>query len=344
VTAAAPRAANALEVRGLSVRYGHGSTSLIAVDSVDLDVPHGSVVGVVGESGSGKSSLGRAVVGLLAPAAGTVTMPAGPTAAGSRSGRAGRRHRPAQMVFQDPFASLDPRLPVGAAIAEGLQHRRLSRRDARAEVDRLLELVSLDPGLAGRLPFQMSGGQLQRVAIARALAAEPRLLVADEITSALDVSIQASVLNLLRDLQRRLELSVLFISHNLSVVRYVSDVIAVMHLGQLVEVAATDQLVADPQHPYTKVLLDAVPSLLGPPADRPAALDADPPDPHLPPSGCRFHTRCPVGPIALPERTVCSASDPAVDAVDRRHRAACHFAPLRDGAAVLPAPLPERTS
>ena len=340
MTAVARRPENALEVRGLSVRYGHGPTSLIAVDSVDLDVPAGSVVGVVGESGSGKSSLGRAVVGLLTPVAGTIAMP---TSSGSDSARPGRRHRPAQMVFQDPFASLDPRMPIGAAIAEGLQHRRLSRKDSRTEVSRLLELVSLDSGLAGRLPLQMSAGQLQRVAIARALAAEPRLLVADEITSALDVSIQASVLNLLRDLQRRLELSVLFISHNLSVVRYVSDVVAVMHLGQLVEVAPTDQLVTDPQHPYTRVLLDAVPALLGPPAVRPAALDADPPDPHAPPAGCRFHTRCPTGPIPLPERTVCTTTDPAAGAVGRRHAAACHFAPLIHDSGASPVPLSERT-
>jgi peptide/nickel transport system ATP-binding protein len=312
---------NAVEIRGLTVRYGSGAHALTAVDRVDLDVPHGSVVGVVGESGSGKSSLGRAVVGLVQPSEGSIVI--GGDAAPRRLGR--RRRSKAQMVFQDPFASLAPRMPIGAAIAEGLLGRRLRSGERRREVARLLDLVSLDPALAQRLPRQVSGGQLQRVAIARALAAEPEVLVADEITSALDVSVQASVLNLVRELQRELSLSVLFISHNLAVVRYVSDVVAVMHLGQVVETAPTEQLVGEPRHPYTKVLLDAVPSMDAPGTARPAAFDREPPDPHAPPTGCRFHTRCPVGPLVDPTRTMCTTADPVEGAPARRHGAACHF-------------------
>lgn len=310
---------NALEIVDLTVRYGRGAAGLTAVDRATLTVARGTTVGLVGESGSGKSSLARAVVGLVPPAGGIVLLE------GERMRARGRR--PAQMVFQDPLASLDPRMPVGVSVGEGLLHRQLPRAARRAEVERLFELVSLDRHLVSRLPQELSGGQLQRAAIARALAAEPRLLVADEITSALDVSVQAAILNLLRELRRRLGLSTLLVSHNLAVVRAVSDVVAVMHLGQIVEVAATDEILGDPRHPYTRSLLDAVPTL-GPVAvAEPATVPvAEPPDGHAPPTGCRFHPRCPVGPLVDPRRGVCVESDPLRDASGRRHRAACHFA------------------
>ncbi|MEV5407286.1 ATP-binding cassette domain-containing protein [Thermopolyspora sp. NPDC052614] len=222
-------------VKDLTVRFG----TFTAVDHVTLEIPDGSVVGLVGESGSGKSTLARAIAGLV-PYTGTIE--------GSRR---------VQMVFQDPYASLNPRMTVGASIAEGLP-RGMNRRE---EVARLLDLVALPADAAPRYPRQLSGGQRQRVAIARALGARPELLIADEITSALDVSVQGAVLNLVRSLRADLGLSMLFISHNLAVVRYVADVIAVMRHGELVEIGPADQVTAAPEHDYTRSLLAAVPRL-----------------------------------------------------------------------------------
>jgi peptide/nickel transport system ATP-binding protein len=223
-------------------------------------------------------------------------------------------------------------MSIGETIGEVVSARkRAARADRAAEVARLLDLVALDPSHAHRLPRELSGGQRQRVAIARALAAEPDVLIADEITSALDVSVQGTMLNLKRDLQRQLGLTVLFISHNLSVVRYVSDVVAVMYLGQIVEVGPVDDVVCDPQQPYTRTLLDAVPRLGAAAQPSPAVADADPPDPHEPPPGCRFHSRCPVGPLVDSRRTICLTSSPQDGAERRRHRSACHFAePIAD--------------
>jgi peptide/nickel transport system ATP-binding protein len=314
-----------LEIRGLTVRFAGRHRTLTAVDGVDLHLPSGQVLGLVGESGSGKSTVARARVGLVPISAGQVLLD-GEDIAGGRRGAAARRQ--IQMVFQDPYGSLNPRMTVGETIGEAVAaHGRVGRRQRRDEVERLLELVALDPDHARRLPRELSGGQRQRVAIARALAAEPRILIADEVTSALDASVQGAILNLLRDLQARLGLTVLFISHNLAVVRYVSDVVAVMYLGKVIEIATTDELLERPQHPYTRALLDAVPQLGAVPVELAAGLlDADPPDPHDPPPGCRFHTRCPVGPLALPERTICATDDPDEGASDRLHQAACHFA------------------
>jgi len=314
-----------LRFENVTVRFGTRRRGMTAVDRVSLTVPDGEVVGLVGESGSGKSTLARAAVGLVPVDAGRIRLDGRPVP--TRGGR-----RPVQMVFQDPYSSLDPRMRIGATIAEALP--RGERIDRRAEVARLLELVELDAGRAGAYPSQLSGGQRQRVALARALAGRPEVIVADEITSALDVSIQGTVLNLVRTLQRELGTSMLFISHNLAVVRYVATSIAVMYLGRIVEHGPAEQVLADPQHPYTRDLLAAVPDAAA--TNRPHPLDdpalaavaaADPADPHHPPAGCRYHPRCPIGPLVHPDRTVCRTTEPPAD---RRHAAACHFAQRLD--------------
>jgi peptide/nickel transport system ATP-binding protein len=304
----------------VSVRYG-GRRGLTAVDRVGLTVPSGQVVGLVGESGSGKSTLARAAVGLAPVSAGAVRL-------GGVDVRRLPRRRPLQMVFQDPYSSLDPRMSIGESITEAIP--RGARSGRAGEVARLLELVNLDPDRAGQRPGQLSGGQRQRVALARALAGRPEVLIADEITSALDVSVQGAVLNLVRSVQRQLGLSMLFISHNLAVVRYVSDIVAVMYLGRIVEAGPAHQVLTDPQHPYTRDLLAAAPSahrsLFDIGTDEPdETADAEPADPHHPPSGCRYHTRCPVGPLVRPGRELCLRADPAEGAAHRRHSAACHF-------------------
>ncbi|WP_134667484.1 MULTISPECIES: ABC transporter ATP-binding protein [unclassified Amycolatopsis] len=299
----------------VSVRYG-GRRGLTAVDGVSLTVPAGKVVGLVGESGSGKSTLAKAAVGLSPVSAGRVLL-------GGVDVRKLPRRRPLQMVFQDPYSSLNPRMTIGESIAEAMPRG----ADRSAEVARLLELVNLDPERAAHLPGQLSGGQRQRVALARALAGQPQALIADEITSALDVSVQGAVLNLVRSVQRQLGLSMLFISHNLAVIRYLSDFVAVMYLGRIVEAGPAEQVLADPQHPYTRDLLDAAPSAHKSLFDQEpgATADAEPPDPHHPPAGCRYHPRCPVGPLVRSDREICLRADPAENAAPRRHASACHF-------------------
>jgi peptide/nickel transport system ATP-binding protein len=254
-----------LRFAGVTIRYGAGRHAHVAVDAVDLVVPSGQVVGLVGESGSGKSTLARAAVGLVAPAAGKILLDGKPV---PRRGR-----RPLQMVFQDPYASLDPRMTAGESIAEAIPRRadrgvgsfgppagpkasHVSRLD---EAARLTELVGLPSGTVDKFPAELSGGQRQRVALARALAGRPDVIIADEITSALDVSTQGAVLNLVRDLQRELSLSMLFISHNLAVVRYVADHLAVMYQGRIVEHGPAEQVLLNPEQPYTRRLLAAVP-------------------------------------------------------------------------------------
>ena len=261
-----------LRFEGVTVRYGTGRHAHVAADGVDLVVPSGQVVGLVGESGSGKSTLARAAVGLVAPAAGKILLDGKPV---PRRGR-----RPLQMVFQDPYASLDPRMTAGESIAEAIPRRPVDGTDAdgagrgylrprgrrkmshasrHGEAARLTELVGLPPGSVDKLPAELSGGQRQRVALARALAGRPDVIIADEITSSLDVSTQGAVLNLVRDLQRELRLSMLFISHNLAVVRYVADDIAVMYQGRIIEHGPAEQVLIDPAHDYTRELLAAVP-------------------------------------------------------------------------------------
>jgi peptide/nickel transport system ATP-binding protein len=241
------------------------------------------------------------------------------------------------MIFQDPFASLNPRMTVGDAIGEAVSlRRRAGRRLRSAEVGRLLELVHLDPAIAGRFPSRLSGGQRQRVAIARALAARPEVLIADEITSSLDVSVQSAVLNLMRELRRELGIAMIFVSHNLATVRYLSDAIAVTYLGRVVESGPTETIVSEPQHPYTRALLYAVPSLGG---SLPSTAElGDPPDPHDPPAGCHFHPRCPIGPGARPERRICIEQDPREGADQRVQHAFCHFAASASEAGAQPRP------
>jgi len=235
----------------VSVRYG----TTTVLDEVSLTVPPGQIVGLVGESGSGKSTLARAAVGLAPVRSGRILLDGGPL---PRRGR----ERPVQMVFQDPFSSLDPRMTVGESIAEAIPVR-LGRAARRQEIARLLELVHLDPERATSLPGQLSGGQRQRIALARALAGRPQVVIADEITSALDVSVQGAILNLVREMQRELGLSMLFISHNLAVVRYVATHVAVMYQGRIVEQGPTAEVLAAPRDDYTKSLLAAVPAGVG---------------------------------------------------------------------------------
>lgn len=248
---------NALEIDDLRVRYGHREV----VSGVSFEVPAGRTVGLVGESGSGKSTVANAAVGLAPVHSGDIRVDGVSAVGRGRQARDARRRL--QLVFQDPFSALDPRMPVGASIAEGLiatgrRHTRASRRQRVAE---LLRQVELDPARAGELPRSFSGGQRQRITIARALAGEPQILIADEVTSALDVSVQSTVLNLLRDLQQTLGLSMLFISHNLAVVRYISDEVCVMRHGRIVESGPTEPLLNAPTQVYTRELLDAVPVL-----------------------------------------------------------------------------------
>jgi oligopeptide/dipeptide ABC transporter ATP-binding protein len=317
---------NKLEVRGLRVRYGEGAQALIAVDGVDLDVPDGGTLGLVGESGCGKSTIARALVGLVPVVGGSITLE-GVDYTGQRARDTSSYRRKVQMVFQDPYSSLNPRMTVNELMGEALSLRGLSGRSSsarQAEGLRILTLVGLSRTALNRYPHQFSGGQRQRIAIARALAVGPDVIIADEITSALDVSVQATILNLLKDLQRELKLSYLFISHDLSVVRLISDAVAVMYLGRVVESAKSDELFSAPRHPYTSALINSIPSFK--PKRAAAPLSGDLPDPRNPPAGCRFHTRCPVGPLTNAERTICIDRDPEEIAAEQVHRAACHFA------------------
>jgi len=298
-----------------------------AVDGVSLEIGEGETLGLVGESGCGKSTLGRAVLRLLEPTGGRVTI-AGTevTALDARALRTFRRT--AQIVFQDPYASLNPRMTVGAAIGEPLEIHGLGGDAAgrAAQVAKLLERVGLRSEMAGRYPHELSGGQRQRVGIARALAVEPRFIVADEPLSALDVSIQAQIVNLLVDLQRERGLTFLFISHDLKIVEHVCDRVAVMYFGKIVEVGPAEAIYAAPRHPYTRALLAAVPV---PDPERQRVrlvLAGDPPSPSDPPSGCAFHPRCPLyAEKGRPEE--CSTRAPVLRAAagDAAHVGACHF-------------------
>jgi oligopeptide/dipeptide ABC transporter ATP-binding protein len=284
-----------LEIRNLSVHFPlpGSSAGVRAVDDVTLELRRGETLALVGESGCGKSTLARTLLGLNRPTAGEISFEGRPLEPlGTRSRQALCRRL--QMVFQDPDASLDPRGTIGSAVAEGLElYEDLERPALEARVVELLASVGLDRALVTRYPHELSGGQKQRVCIARALATKPDLLVCDEAVSALDVSIQAQILNLLLDLRDRLELSYLFITHDLRVVRQLADRVAVMYLGQIVETAPVDALFEAPEHPYTRALLAAVPSFDATTERRVEEAGGEVPSPARPPAGCRFHPRCP---------------------------------------------------
>jgi oligopeptide/dipeptide ABC transporter ATP-binding protein len=307
---------------------GRGRGAVRAVDGVSLAVAEGSVLAIVGESGCGKSTLGRLALRLIEADRGAIRF------AGEDLGRLSAaalraRRRDMQLIFQDPFASLDPRMTVEDAVAEPLiLHRIVPKARIRDRVAEMLARVGLRPELARRWPHEFSGGQRQRIAIARALASQPRLVIGDEPVSALDVSVQAQVVNLLQDLIRELGLTFVLISHDLGIVRHIADRVAVMYLGRIVEEGPAASLFASPRHPYTRALLAAVPGqgMASPP------LEGDVPSPIAPPPGCRFHTRCPYA----AER--CRIEVPLLEGA--AHRAACHFAdvlppapPLRDAEA-----------
>lgn len=285
-----------VSIRGLKKYYPVGSGlfrsrgTIKAVDGVDLDIYEGETVGLVGESGCGKSTVGKMVVGLIRPTEGTIEYH------GREEGRSRRRGKDLQMVFQDPYSSLNPRMQVGSIIAEPLRlHRYGSREAMNRRVEELLEVVGLPKFYKDRYPDELSGGQRQRVAIARALALEPRLIVCDEPVSALDVSIQAQILNLLKDIQAQTGVSYLFIGHGIQAVTYVSSRIAVMYLGEIVELGSADDLFLEPKHPYTRSLKAAIPLPDPDLRDRERIiLEGDLPSSANPPGGCRFHTRCPM--------------------------------------------------
>ena len=264
---------------------GEGRKFVHAVEDVSLDIAAGETLGLVGESGSGKSTLGRMAVGLLAPTSGEISFDGGSTQAAARAGRL-------QMIFQDPFASLNPRWKVFDIVAEPLRMKP-GGADVRDRVGELLALVGLSPADGQKYPHEFSGGQRQRIAIARALAGDPEFIVADEPTSALDVSVQAQILNLMRDLQQRLGLTLLFITHNLGVVRHMATRVGVMYLGRVVETAPTRQLFAAPRHPYTRMLIEAIPDAHAPKRAR-EPIAGEIPSPIDPPPGCAFHPRCPL--------------------------------------------------
>ncbi len=304
---------------------GHGllrkSPVIRAVDGVSFTVGKGETLALVGESGCGKSSVGRTILRLQEATSGSATFEGQSVFSLARNDLRSLRKR-MQIVFQDPYSSLDPRMTVGQSVAEGLEiHQLVPKGEIPNRVAELLEEVGLDRAYADRYPHEFSGGQRQRVGIARALAVEPSFLVCDEPVSALDVSVQAQVLNLLMDLQERRGLSYLFIAHDLAVVRQISHRIAVMYLGKIVETGPTEEVLANPRHPYTRALLSAVP-VPDPDGQRSRiVLPGEPPSPSNPPSGCRFHPRC-----FHPRRDArCSSQEPELRDV-AGGRVACHYA------------------
>lgn len=318
-----------VEIRDLTKRFpvkgGMMQRTVATVDAVagvDLDIGQGETVGLVGESGCGKTTLGRMMVRLLEPTSGSIRFD-GTDVTHLKGSDLRSFRQDVQFIFQDPFGSLDPRTTVGNSISEGLRIHGIGDRDERrSRVRRILELVGMRREHADRYPHEFSGGQRQRIGIARALVLEPRFVVADEPVSALDVSVQAQVLNLLRELQSELDLTLLFIAHNLAVVEHISDRVVVMYLGRAVEVTDRDTLYAAPAHPYTEALLSAIPV---PDPDRPrnrTNLQGEIPSPLDPPPGCHFHPRCPIAQSGL-----CDVQDPSLMTVpgSPAHLAACHL-------------------
>ena len=332
--AAATAEPNLIEVEDLKVYFPvragifqNQIGTVKAVDGLTFDVRKGETLGLVGESGCGKSTTGRALIRLREPTEGTVRFD-GIDLGKLKPNELRRMRRRMQIIFQDPYGSLDPRMTVGSIISEPIETHHLASGAAKKErVSDLLRIVGLDPKYVSRYPHEFSGGQRQRIGVARALAVEPEFIVCDEPISALDVSIQAQVLNLLTDLREQLGLTYLFIAHDLSVVKHISDRVAVMYLGKIVEIGPPDLMYADPGHPYTRALLSAVP-VPDPEMERKrkrVILTGDVPSPVNPPEGCRFHTRCWLYErLGQPEQ--CRTIDPALRIIQADHGAACHFA------------------
>ncbi len=309
-----------IEVRDLSKHYPSrdGKGLVRAVNKVSLSLKAGHTLGIVGESGSGKSTLARLMLRLIAPTAGEIFFN-GESLLALNAASLRQKRRDIQMVFQDPYASLDPRMTVAAIVSEPLDiHGIGTKNERKARVLELLDLVGLDPNAASKYPHEFSGGQRQRIGIARAIALEPKLVVLDEPVSALDVSIQSQILNLLIDLKRRLNLSYIFISHDLSVIEHVSDEVAVMYLGRVVEYGAGESVFASPLHPYTQALVSAVPEIDAAKKRQRIVLAGDPPNPENIPPGCPFHPRCR---FAMPH---CRVVLPALKVTQGRS-VACHL-------------------
>ena len=317
-----------IDVKGLKVHFpikggifGRTVANVKAVDGVDLFVRNGETLGLVGESGCGKSTTGRAILQLVKPTAGTVNF-AGTELTTLPSNEVRKMRSRMQMIFQDPYGSLDPRYTVGQIVSEPLENfKRGNQQEVKDEVANLLEIVGLNPFYVNRFPHEFSGGQRQRIGIARALALHPSLVVADEPVSALDVSIQAQVLNLLQELQGKFGLTYLFVAHNLSVVKHISDRVAVMYLGRVVELAVSEALYEMPLHPYTQALLSAIP-VPDPQIEakrKRIILEGDVPSPVNPPPGCNFHPRC------WKAQAICREIIPPLEAKQPNHFAACHF-------------------
>lgn len=318
-----------LEVKNLSVHFPvkHGlfrrSKAVVkAVDDVTFEIAEGETLGLVGESGCGKSTLGRAVIRLLRPTSGRVNF-GGKDLLNLEAEELRKERRNFQMVFQDPFSTLNPRMTAEQIIREALEIHHIAKdgqTSRRRVVEELLEQVGLDRGHAQRYPHEFSGGQRQRIGIARALAVKPKFIVCDEPVSALDVSVQAQVVNLLQDLQSKLGLTYLFIAHDLAVVEHISQRVVVMYLGRVVEVGPAEAVIREPRHPYTKALISAVPSIRpNDNADR-VVLSGELPSPVSPPPGCPFHTRCPIA------EARCRVEPPVHKELGSGHSAACHFA------------------
>jgi oligopeptide transport system ATP-binding protein len=317
-----------VDVKGLKVHFpikggllGRTVAQVKAVDGVDLFVQRGETLGLVGESGCGKSTTGRAILQLIKPTAGSVKLD-GVELTTMSSGEIRKRREQMTMIFQDPYGSLDPRFTVGQIVAEPLEaFKRGNKKEIEEQVASFLEVVGLNPAFVNRFAHEFSGGQRQRIGIARALALHPSFVVADEPVSALDVSIQAQVLNLLQDLQGKFGLTYLFVAHNLSVVKHISNRVAVMYLGRVVELAESDELYGLPLHPYTQALLSAIP-VPDPELEtkrKRIILEGDVPSPVNPPSGCNFHPRC------WKAQAICREVIPVLEEKQSDHYAACHF-------------------